>query len=94
MKKISKIILSLVLVAAVSLTSFAVVKSDKLGNLKKQKESVAARKKEIKKKKKEAEEYISGVDKQLTNISTQIYENGQKLTKTPNLLIINPINLE
>ena len=82
MKKISKIILSLVLVAAVSLTSFAVVKSDKLGNLKKQKESVAARKKEIKKKKKEAEEYISGVDKQLTNISTQIYENGKKLTKT------------
>ena len=82
MKKIIRIILSLTIVASLSLTSAAFVKSDKLSNLKKQKESAAAQKNEYKKKKKEAENYITGVDKQLTSISTQIYENGKKLTKT------------
>ena len=82
MKRVLKTILSLVLVASLSLTSFAIVKSDKLSNLKNQKESVAAHKKKYKKKKKEVQDYINGVDKQLTSISTQIYENGKKLTKT------------
>ncbi len=82
MKKIFKTILSLVLVASLSLTSIAIVKSDKMKDLKKQKESVQAKKENYKKKKSEAKKYLNTVDKQLTNVSTQIYENEKKLNKT------------
>lgn len=82
MKKGLRIIISLVLVASLSLTCGVFVKSDKMKNLKKQKESVAANKEKYKKKKSEAKKYLASVDKQLTSVSTQIYENGKKLDKT------------
>ena len=82
MKKYFRLVISIVLVASLSLGSSAIVKSGKLDELKKQKASAAAKKSEYKKKQKEAENYISGVDKQLTSISTQIYQNGKKLTQT------------
>ena len=82
MKRLFKTILSLVLAASLSFSSYALVKSDKLSNLKNQKESVAAHKKKYQKKKKEAQDYLNGVDKQLSSIATQIYENGKKLSKT------------
>lgn len=94
MKRVVKTILSLVLVASLSLTSFAIVKSDKMSNLKKQKESVAANKNKYKEKKKAAQEYISGVDKQLTSISTQIYQNGKKLVKTKKDIKKTKVKLE
>ncbi|MBP5772562.1 MAG: peptidoglycan DD-metalloendopeptidase family protein [Eubacterium sp.] len=77
-----KIVLSLVLAASLSFTSFAVVKSDKMSNLKKQQESVAANKNKYKKKKSEAKKYLASVDKQLSSVATQIYENQKKLDKT------------
>ena len=82
MKRFLRIALSITLVASLSLGSSAIVKSGKLDELKKQKAAASAKKNEYKKKQKEAENYISGVDKQLTSISTQIYQNGKKLTKT------------
>ena len=82
MKRITKVFLSLVLVASLTFTTFAVVKSDKVGSLKKQQESVAANKNKYKKKKSEAKDYLATVDKQLTSVSTQIYETNKKLEKT------------
>lgn len=82
MKRFYKTFLSIVLVASLSLTSFVFVKSDKMSNLKRQKESAAQRKNSLKKKQKEVENYLSGVDKQLTDLSTQIDANKTKLKKT------------
>ena len=81
-KRTLKTILSLVLVAALSLNFGALVRSDKVKNLEKQKESVAANKEKYKKKKSEAKKYLASVDKQLTAVSTNIYQIGQKLKKT------------
>lgn len=81
-KRIYKIVISLVLVASLSLTSGVFVKSDKISDLEKQKESVVAKKEKYRKKKSEAKKYLASVDKQLTSISTQIYDTGKKLTKT------------
>ena len=49
MKKVTRVVLSLALVASLSLTSFAVVKSDKLSELKNQKAAAAANKNKYKK---------------------------------------------
>lgn len=81
-KKNFKILISLLLVASLSLGFATFAKSDKVSNLKKQKESVAANKEKYKKKKSEAKKYLASVDKQLTDVSTQIYEAGKKLKKT------------
>ena len=53
-KKNFKILISLLLVASLSLSFATFAKSDKVSNLKKQKESVAANKEKYKKKKGEA----------------------------------------
>ena len=82
MKKIMRVVLSLVLAASLSFTSIAVVKSDKLDELKNQKAAAAANKNKYKKKKSEAKKYLASVDKQLTSVATQIYENKKKLDKT------------
>ena len=82
MKKVTRVVLSLALVASLSLTSFAVVKSDKLSELKNQKAAAAANKNKYKKKKSEAKKYLASVDKQLSSVAVQIYENKKKLDKT------------
>ncbi|MBR2191013.1 MAG: hypothetical protein IJ883_05240 [Eubacterium sp.] len=51
MKKVTRVILSLALVASLSLTSFAVVKSDKLSKLKNQKAAAELIKTNIRKRK-------------------------------------------
>ena len=81
-KRVFKTILSVVLVAALSLNFGALAKSDKVKNLQKQKESVAANKEKYKKKKSEAKKYLASVDKQLTSVSTSIYKIGNDLKKT------------
>ncbi len=81
-KSYLKTIISLILVASLSLTSFVFVKSDKMSNLQKQKESIAKQKEKYKKKKSDVEAYIDNVDQKLTNVSTEIYSLSKKLSKT------------
>ena len=81
-KRVFKTILSVVLVAALSLNFGALAKSDNVKNLQKQKESVSANKEKYKKKKSEAKKYLASVDKQLTSVSTSIYKIGNDLKKT------------
>lgn len=82
LKKNLKIVISLLIVASLSLNFAMFVKSDKVGNLKKKQEAVSKKKETYKKKKSEAKKYLASVDKQLTDVSTQIYETKNKLGKT------------
>lgn len=87
MRRLSKV-LSLGLAVIISMTmaapSFADVSSekDKLSDLNEQKNKAAQQKKELEASVSDAQEYINTVDKQLTQLATDIYETDQKLDET------------
>lgn len=87
MRRLSKV-LSLGLAVIISVTmaapSFADVSSekDKLSDLNEQKNKAAQQKKELEASVSDAQEYINTVDKQLTQLATDIYETDQKLDET------------
>ena len=88
MKKGSKclcIILSLVLAVTLTCsTTFATVNEEKnkLSDLNKQKQENQDQKNELESSKSEAEQYIKAVDKQLTDLASDIYNTEKELDKT------------
>lgn len=90
MRRLSKII-SVILTIAMTVTltcsySFADVgdEKDKLGDLNQQKKEAEEKVEELEASKAEAQAYIDKVDKQLTDLATEMYETSQKLDKTQN----------
>ena len=84
MKRIFKVILSITLIMAMTVTTFGSVSSEKgkLSDLQNQKQQNANKKEELQQSKAKAQSYIEEIDKKLTKLSTDIYNTEQKLGKT------------
>ena len=84
MKRIFKVILSITLIMAMTVTTFGSVSSEKgkLSDLQNKKQQNAIKKEELQQSKAKAQSYIEEIDKKLTKLSTDIYNTEQKLGKT------------
>ena len=84
MKRIFKVILSITLIMAMTVTTFGSVSSEKgkLSDLQNKKQQNATKKEELQQSKVKAQSYIEEIDKKLTKLSTDIYNTEQKLSKT------------